>query len=89
MTDNWNAGKPYEAFMGRWSYKMGKTFIDWLSPELNSSWLDIGCGTGALSRAIIDSATPDSILSLDLSEGFVEAAQERLGSSARCLVGDA
>ena len=68
---------------------MGKTFVSWLEPETNSSWIDVGCGTGALSQAILESARPASIVSVDLSDGFVATARQRLGDSARCLVGDA
>jgi SAM-dependent methyltransferase len=34
-------------------------------------WLDMGCGTGALSDAIVAEADPDSVLAVDSSEGFI------------------
>ncbi len=46
--------------------------MDWLQPPQNAEWLDIGCGTGALSQAILDLASPKSLTGIDPSEGFVE-----------------
>lgn len=52
INDKWNDGDPYEYFMGRWSSLMAPEFLKWLNMPFNLNWLDIGCGTGALSKAI-------------------------------------
>lgn len=52
-------------------------------------WLDIGCGTGALSEAVLDTSEPFALTAIDSSRGFVQSAQERLGQRARCRVGNA
>ena len=41
----------YEQFMGRWSREVGKAFLAWLQPPKGAHWLDVGCGTGILTRA--------------------------------------
>ena len=52
LKDKWNDGDSYEYFMGRWSSVMAIQFLQWLNMPSGKSWLDIGCGTGALSEAI-------------------------------------
>lgn len=66
------------------------TIIHWLvdSPT-GLKWLDVGCGSGALSKAVINNHEPAEIAAIDQSEGFVAKAQKQLGSLARCRVGNA
>jgi ubiquinone/menaquinone biosynthesis C-methylase UbiE len=89
MKDLWESGDPYEYFMGRWSRLVGQSFVDWLSISPGKKWLDIGCGTGALSEAVLSKQNPSELIAIDQSEGFVKSAQQRLGSSAHCEVGNA
>jgi ubiquinone/menaquinone biosynthesis C-methylase UbiE len=89
MKDQWESGDPYEYFMGRWSRLVGQSFINWLSAKPEKKWLDVGCGTGALSEAVLSSKNPSALVALDQSEGFVNSVQQRLGKSAHCEVGDA
>lgn len=89
MTDRWESGDPYEYFMGRWSRPVAKLFVDWLALPSNLSWLDIGCGTGSLSDAILKYVDPKAVTALDQSPGFVSAAQARLGNAVRCVEGNA
>lgn len=89
MQDAWQSGDPYEYYMGRWSKLIAEQFVDWLSPKPGREWLDIGCGSGALSEAIINRHDPKAVIAIDQSEGFVRTAQQRLGSNASCKVGNA
>ena len=89
MQDSWQSGDPYEYFMGRWSRLVAEQFVDWLTPEPRRRWLDVGCGSGALSEAAIKRHDPESVIAIDQSEGFVLTAQQRLGSNANCRVGNA
>ena len=41
-------------------------------------WLDIGCGTGALSEAILHLASPKSVAGIDASGGYVDFARQHL-----------
>jgi SAM-dependent methyltransferase len=45
-------------------------------------WVDVGCGTGALSEAILDRCDPTSVDGVEPSAGFVRAALKRLGDRA-------
>ena len=68
--DAWSAGDSYEAYMGRWSRRIAALFLDWLAPAPGQDWLDVGCGTGALSAAIIHRCDPNSVLGVEQSDGF-------------------
>ena len=89
MHDSWKSGDPYEYFMGRWSSLAAQGFLDWLSPSHGLKWLDVGCGSGALSEVALDGFKPKRLTAVDQSEGFVLTAQRRLGSKAICKVGNA
>jgi ubiquinone/menaquinone biosynthesis C-methylase UbiE len=53
-------------------------------------WLDVGCGTDALTRAIIEHENPNSVIGIDASPGYTAYAKARTESSrARFEVGDA
>jgi SAM-dependent methyltransferase len=89
VKDSWQSGNPYEYYMGRWSKLVADAFVDWLSPKARLRWLDVGCGSGALSEAIVSKYDPDVVIAIDQSEGFVRKAQERLGTRVMCKVGEA
>ena len=52
MPDTWTDGSAYELYVGRWSRGVAREFVRWLAVPDGSAWLDFGCGTGALSRAL-------------------------------------
>jgi SAM-dependent methyltransferase len=89
MKDLWESGDPYELFMGRWSRLVSQVFIDWLAVPVGRTWLDVGCGTGALGEVILATRKPAMLTAIDQSVGFVNSAQQRLGNRARCEFGDA
>lgn len=89
MKDIWQSGHAYDHFMGRWSKLVAVKFLDWLKPEKNLTWVDVGCGSGVLGEFIIAQCSPQKVYSIDQSEGFVQTAQQRLGPRAQCMVGDA
>jgi len=75
IPDNWTAGSTYEDFMGRWSRKLAPRFVSWIGAPSNLHWLDVGCGTGALTGAICDHADPASVIGCDPAEPFIEYAR--------------
>jgi len=89
MKDAWESGDPYERFMGRWSRLVAHQFLQWLSPAAGLKWIDVGCGTGALSEAVLHDASPAELIAIDQSDGFIRDVQERLGGSIRGKVGNA
>jgi SAM-dependent methyltransferase len=82
VTDNWENDDAYELFIGRWSSLVAIEFLNWLELPAGLRWVDIGCGTGALSEAILDTQDPTSVVGVEPSAGFVRAAQLRLGHRA-------
>jgi SAM-dependent methyltransferase len=76
LSDKWAAGATYEDFMGRWSRLLAPRFVSWLPVRPAAHWLDIGCGTGALSEAICTGARPASVVACDPSEPFIEYARQ-------------
>ena len=89
MKDSWKSGDPYEYFMGRWSSLSAQVFLEWLSPKQGLIWLDVGCGSGALSESVINGYKPKSLIAIDQSVEFVRTAQMRLDGNAICKVGNA
>ena len=88
--DKWADGDRYEPYVGRWSRRVAQAFLDWLAVPQDRDWLDVGCGTGALSGTILERANPRSLTGVDASPGFVEYSKARLGSErARFEPGDA
>lgn len=89
MEDSWKSGDPYEYFMGRWSSIAAHRFLKWLSPEHGLKWLDVGCGSGALSESAINGYKPQTLIAIDQSEEFVTTTQRRLNGNAICKIGNA
>lgn len=74
----WASGSPYEAYVGRWSRLVAREFLAWLAVPSGSRWLDVGCGTGALSEAILREAGPAEVVGADPSDGFIAYAREHV-----------
>jgi trans-aconitate methyltransferase len=76
--ENWEAGDPYEQYVGRWSRKVAREFLAWLQVPARKTWGDVGCGTGALTETILAELDPQSIAAIDRSEGFVAHTRRRI-----------
>ena len=81
----------YERYIGRWSRPVADQFVPWLGVPAGQRWLDVGCGTGALSQAILKKSAPASLIGVDPVESFIARASAaltdprasfRLGSAA-------
>ena len=74
--DSWDAGDAYESFMGRWSRLVAAGFVEWLGIAPGGVWLDVGCGTGALTAAICEVGDPVAVTGVDSSLEFVSHAAD-------------
>jgi len=79
--DAWQAGDAYDRYMGRWSRKLAPRFLDRLKPEPGLDWIEVGCGTGALTEAVLARRAPHSLLAVEPSDGFRALAESRLADS--------
>lgn len=70
-------GAAYERYMGKWSQLTGETFLDWLAPELDLRWLDVGCGNGAFTEMLTGRCRPASVHGVDPSEAQLAYARAR------------
>jgi SAM-dependent methyltransferase len=87
--ESWSSGDAYEEYVGRWSRLLAPRFLRWAGLSGPIAVADIGCGTGALSQALLD-AGAGRVVGIDRAADYVATAQLRLGSSrATFRVGDA
>ncbi len=86
----WANGAAYERYVGRWSRLVARQFLAWLGAAPDGRWLDVGCGTGALSQTILQQAAPRTVHGVDRSEAFLALAQQQVPDArARFETGDA
>ena len=69
--------RAYEAYVGRWSQATAQPFLSWLNVPEDSTWLDPGCGTGALRKTILDRAFPQKLIGIEPPESFLALTRER------------
>jgi len=88
--DVWASGKAYEPYVGRWSRVIARQFLEWLAVPSDCSWLDVGCGTGALTETILAVAAPKTVIAVDSAAGYLDFARQNISDpSARFEFGDA
>lgn len=88
--DYWASGDLYEPYVGRWSRLVAPEFLKWLDVPDQKRWLDVGCGTGALSQTILNICDPQVVKGIDRSDGFVAYARATVNDQrATFEVGDA
>ncbi|MFD4181171.1 class I SAM-dependent methyltransferase [Rhodococcus sp. NPDC058514] len=72
--EEWASGEDYQLYMGRWSRLVAAVFLRRLPPLPAAAWCDVGCGTGALTRAILAAERPARVLGVDPSAGYLAVA---------------
>lgn len=86
----WDDGGMYESYVGRWSRLVAREFLAWMGLDADADWLDVGCGTGALTQTILAAASPASVRGIDRSPDFIEFARLHTADPrASFAVGDA
>src|SRR5262252_5332195 len=65
----------YEHFMGRWSERLAKPFIEFAGIRPGDRVLDVGCGTGTLSLGLAQHGA--TVIGVDASEPYLEGARRR------------
>jgi trans-aconitate methyltransferase len=82
--NNWNPSlyQQKHAFV----FEYGKELLALLAPQLGETILDIGCGTGQLTKAIAD--TGARVIGIDKSREMIDAAQQNF-PEIEFLVADA
>jgi trans-aconitate methyltransferase len=76
--EQWGTGDRYERYVGRWSRLVGRDFLAWLSISEKKTWVDVGCGTGALVEEILTGYAPSAVIGIDRAEGFLAEAQRTI-----------
>ena len=91
MNDKWSNANSYEDYIGRWSRLVAPEFIHWINQMENKEWLDVGCGTGALTASILKFRKPKSIIGIDPSESHIQFARSNFKKNFNIsfLVGNA
>ncbi len=80
-TEAWSAGDRYEPYVGRWSRLVAHSFLSWLERPADLCWLDVGCGTGALTETILERCAPRRVEGIDASPAFVEHARAHVADA--------
>jgi len=71
----------YERLMGRWSVELAPRFLEFVATPARGPVLDVGCGTGSLTRALIARYPDRAITGIDPSRSFLELARARYAQS--------
>jgi len=64
--------------MGRWSRALARVLVTWLGVPPGRHWLEVGCGTGALTSGILEHGHPASVVATDSSDQFIAEARAAL-----------
>src|SRR5438552_2133302 len=67
----------YEKLMGRWSQRLAPLFIEHAGIADGEEVLEIGCGTGSLTFALVEAAAFGSLTAIDHSEIYLAAARAK------------
>ncbi|MCX4782694.1 class I SAM-dependent methyltransferase [Streptomyces sp. NBC_01264] len=86
----WGEGAAYEPYIGRWSRQVAAQCVRRLEVPAGGDWRDIGCGTGAVTQAVLKVADPERVVGADPSDGYVRYARRHVTDARAGFVrGDA
>jgi SAM-dependent methyltransferase len=72
------AGDAYDRYMGRYSVRLAPLLIEFAGVEPGARVLDVGCGPGALTRALADLLGADHVAAVDPSQSLLDVCAERI-----------
>lgn len=81
MAELFKGAEAYESTMGRWSVQLAEMFLDFVQLREPRRLLDVGCGTGSLTRAVLARTQATEIVGVDPVEPFIEFARARFNDS--------
>lgn len=87
MSGNFEDAAGYERTTAAFTRQAARQFVPWLAVRRDARWLDCGCGTGALTSAILDLAWAGEVTGADTSEAFLAEAR-RAAPGVRFEVAD-
>jgi SAM-dependent methyltransferase len=67
----------YDRFMGRYSQPLAAKFVALAGVMEGQRALDVGCGTGALTRELVQRLGAGAVSAVDPSDSFVDATRSR------------
>jgi SAM-dependent methyltransferase len=83
-------GGAYEGFIGRWSRRVANRIVQVTEPGAEGALLDVGCGTGSMTAALVSAYPGRRIVGLDVAEPYLAYARARTDcAGAEFLKGDA
>ena len=71
-------GDAYEQQMGRWSRRLAQPFLDFADIDDGGRILDLGCGTGSLTKALAARLAGSRIVGLDASHAYIDHARRHI-----------
>ncbi len=86
MSDSWNPNQ-YEKFKNERSQPFFD-LLDFIKPEKFNTAIDLGCGTGELTRVMQDRFQPDSTMGLDSSEAMLAKTAAFASDQLKFIQGD-
>lgn len=74
--DRWTSGADYDRWMGRWSHLLAREFLNWLNLPGGLRWIDVCCGSGVVTEAIVERSTPARVVGIDASSDQISFARQ-------------
>jgi len=74
--DRWTSGSHYDQWMGRWSRLLAQEFLKWLDVPAGLRWIDVCCGSGIVTAAIVERSAPASVVGVDVSVEQINFARQ-------------
>lgn len=75
----------YDRFMGRWSARLAPVFVEFGRVRDGQRILDVGCGTGSLSRALLAHGSSIQVTGIDPTQEYVDFARSAITNPRACF----